>query len=99
MPGILSNKGDIHMHDPIDGPIRIRGKGWNRLHNVLGKNIRTNPDGSLRNHQGWDILSLPGSPVYAVANGTICNVKNAGDYGRQFCLAFEFNGKTYWAFY
>jgi murein DD-endopeptidase MepM/ murein hydrolase activator NlpD len=89
------------MHNPVNGPVRIRGNGWNRTHNVLGHNIRTNPDGSLRDHQGWDILSMPGSPVFAVTDGTICKIKDDGanGYGKQVYLSFNFKGKEYFALY
>jgi murein DD-endopeptidase MepM/ murein hydrolase activator NlpD len=89
------------MRNPIDGPIRIRGTGWNRTHNVFGKDIRTNPDGTKRDHQGWDILSTPGSPVFAVTNGTICKIKDDGNagYGKQVYLSFNFQGKEYFALY
>ncbi|HEX2639710.1 MAG TPA: M23 family metallopeptidase [Pyrinomonadaceae bacterium] len=68
---------------------------------MLGKNIRTNPDGSQRDHQGWDILSMPGSPVFAVTNGTISKIKDDGNsgYGRQVYLSFNFKGKEYFALY
>lgn len=89
------------MHDPVKGAVRIRGNGWNRMHNVMGHHIRTNPNGTLRDHQGWDILSLPGSQVFAVTNGTICKIKNDGNngYGKQVFLSFDFKGKEYYALY
>ena len=89
------------MHDPVNSPVRIRGNGLNRAHNLLGKGIRKNADGSPRDHQGWDILSTPGSPVFAVTNGTINYVRDEGNqnYGKQVCLSFELKGTTYYAFY
>ncbi len=84
------------MNLPVDGNyLIIRNKSFN---NTFG-NVRTDVSGNPKPHQGWDIASPFGSPVYAIANGVIEFVKDAGDYGKQICLSFEFKGKTLYAFY
>lgn len=84
------------MNLPVDGYyLIIRNKSFN---NTFG-NVRTDVSGNPKPHQGWDIASPLGSPVYAIADGVIEFVKDAGDYGKQICLSFEFKGKTLYAFY
>src|SRR5262245_16508102 len=90
------------MHSPVVGPVKIRGNGWNRTHNILGKGIRIDEKTKLpRDHQGWDIVSTPGSPVFAVTFGVISSTRDDGDkgYGRQVVLEFDHKGKTYYALY
>lgn len=56
--------------------------------------VRRNGDGSARPHQGWDFEAAEGTPCYAVADGWIVAVRNAGAYGLQVVLEFthDFDG-------
>jgi murein DD-endopeptidase MepM/ murein hydrolase activator NlpD len=65
------------------------------LHNTFGM-VRN--DGR-RPHQGWDLAAPAWTPVYAIADGTIRDVRGDGDYGTQFSLEFEHGGRTLYAFY
>jgi murein DD-endopeptidase MepM/ murein hydrolase activator NlpD len=53
--------------------------------------VRRNRDGTRRPHQGWDFHALDGTPCFAVADGVITGIKNAGDYGLQVTLRFKFD--------
>jgi murein DD-endopeptidase MepM/ murein hydrolase activator NlpD len=67
--------------------------------------VRRNRDGSRRPHQGWDFAAPVGTPCFAVTDGTVFGVRNAGAYGRQIVLRFfhDFDGDgsadTLFAFY
>jgi murein DD-endopeptidase MepM/ murein hydrolase activator NlpD len=70
----------------------------------IRQNSTKNIFGMVRNaghraHQGWDLEAKVGTPIYAVTDGIIRDVKNAGDYGHQLLLEFIFKGQTYYAFY
>ena len=69
-----------------------------KVNNTFGM-VRKNEDGTPRPHQGWDFSAPPGEPAYAIADGTVRMVKDAGDYGRQLSFEFKLGGKTYFAFY
>ncbi|HPU54292.1 MAG TPA: M23 family metallopeptidase [Burkholderiaceae bacterium] len=58
-------------------------------------------DGGKRAHQGWDFEAVPGTPVFAISDGTVHLITESagGDYGMQISLAFEFNGMTLYAQY
>src|SRR4249919_1776447 len=86
------------MHSPVKGAPHIRGKSFN---NAFGDHARKNPDGTIRPHQGWDISSPPGTPVYAVKHGIIAFVKDSGNqgYGKQVGLEFHHRGQTLYALY
>lgn len=85
---------------PLDRNVIRRGM----LNHTFGM-VRRNADGSRRPHQGWDFEALVCTPCFAVADGTIEGVRNAGDYGRQIVLRFthdyDDDGKpdTLYAFY
>jgi len=67
---------------------------YDPLSNTFGK-VRAH---HTRAHQGWDLLALPGLPVYAVADGDLkCGSSNS--YGTWISLAFQRRGLTYYAFY
>ncbi len=61
--------------------------------------VRRNKDGSKRPHQGWDLVAVPGTPAYAISDGVVEYVRDSGAYGKQLCLAFQYSGKRYFAFY
>jgi murein DD-endopeptidase MepM/ murein hydrolase activator NlpD len=46
--------------------------------------------GEPANHQGIDISTEKGSPVYATANGTVESATPSGDYGNLITLKHEF---------
>lgn len=56
--------------------------------------VRRNADGSRRPHQGWDFEAEAGTPCFAIADGTIEAVREAGAYGKQIVLrfAYDFDG-------
>ncbi len=60
-------------------------------------------NGGARPHQGWDLWSPVGTPIFAVSDGIIESVRiNAGDYGTQICMSFEnpdSSGTLLYAFY
>lgn len=88
------------MHVPVGiGYIVIRGKS---IKNTVGPpGIRTNPDGSPRSHDGWDIACAVGSPVYAVLDGEVVAADRTSTegYGKIVILKVEFSGKTYFVLY
>ena len=53
-----------------------------------------------RGHFGWDLVALPGTPVFSIASGIITFVnENVPDYGAVIQLKFVHGSKTYWALY
>lgn len=52
-----------------------------------------------RPHQGWDLEAPVGTPVYAITSGTIKDVRDYGDYGKQVVLEFSNGEQTRYAFY
>ena len=74
----------------------------NRLR--IRKDSPNNTFGMVRNsgttpHQGWDITAPVGTPVLAIADGSVVDVGNSGAYGNYVTLAFEHGGQTFYAFY
>jgi len=47
-------------------------------------------NGGARNHQGWDFYAEPGTPCFAIADGTVVKVRNVGAYGLQVIIRFDF---------
>jgi murein DD-endopeptidase MepM/ murein hydrolase activator NlpD len=47
-------------------------------------------NGGKRNHQGWDFYAEPGTPCFAIADGTVVKIRNVGDYGLQVIIRFDF---------
>lgn len=91
------------MHLPVKHGFSMHIRG-NSLNNTFGE-VRTKKDkqGKIvpKLHQGWDIASFPGSPVYAITDGIIEFVKDYGTvgYGKHLCLKFEHKGETLYALY
>jgi len=83
------------MRNPLDSMRIRRGLPNHRFGMVR--------NGGTRAHQGWDLTALIGTPIYAVADGTIEFVRiNQGDYGTQICMSFAHPteaGTTLYAFY
>ena len=63
--------------------------------------VRKNADGTPRPHQGWDFSAATDTNLYSIADGTVEFVvaDNSGAYGKQICISFTFEKKTYYAFY
>ena len=60
--------------------------------------VRTR-NGRPRPHQGWDFYAVPGTQCYAIADGTVQQIKNHGDYGKQVILKHKLKGKTIYSHY
>jgi murein DD-endopeptidase MepM/ murein hydrolase activator NlpD len=62
--------------------------------------VRTNADGTKRDHQGWDLVATPLTACYAIADGTIKMLDFAvRGYGKSIGLEFSFQGRTLYAVY
>lgn len=68
------------------------------MNNTYGM-VRRNRDGSTRPHQGWDFAALPGSPVRAIADGVITDVRNRGALGLHVLLKFKKGRDEFFATY
>jgi murein DD-endopeptidase MepM/ murein hydrolase activator NlpD len=86
------------MADDFTWPLLVNVIRGQKVSNTFGM-VRTDASGSPKPHQGWDLAAAVGSPVYAVADGTVEYVQSGGDYGNRICIRFEHKGKTYYAFY
>lgn len=62
--------------------------------------VRVKDDGSKYRHQGWDLEAPVGTPIYAIADGTI-KVRDQGTvgYGKQIIHKFLHREQTLYAFY
>jgi murein DD-endopeptidase MepM/ murein hydrolase activator NlpD len=74
------------------------------IRNEIRQHVNNNAYGYVRNggtrpHQGWDLLAASGTPVFAIADGTIENVGNFGQLGITVILRFQTNGLTLYAAY
>lgn len=70
----------------------------------IRKESLSNIFGMVRNaghraHQGWDLMAVVGTPVYAISDGTIVDTGFSGDYGNYVILEFNYYEKKYFAFY
>lgn len=83
--------GGSRMRFPLASNV-IRG---NSVSNTFGM-VRHYPDGTPKAHQGHDYAASPGTPIFAIADGTIADVRDHGDYGVQLLLDI---GGGRWAFY
>ncbi|MGD8911206.1 MAG: M23 family metallopeptidase [Candidatus Thiodiazotropha sp.] len=77
---------------------------WPLKQNVIRGRILNNTFGMVRNggkkpHQGWDFEAKIGTPSFAVCYGKVVFVRDVGAYGKQLCISFIHNKKTYYAFY
>jgi len=61
--------------------------------------VRKYANGNPKPHQGWDLYAEVGTNIYAIADGTIEFVRDAGAYGKQLALNFDYEGTTLFAFY
>lgn len=80
---------------------------WPLLHNKIRRGMKNHTFGLVRRystgvmkpHQGWDFEAKKGTTFYAIASGKVEFVRHHGDYGLQLCHSFEFEEKTFYAFY
>lgn len=59
-----------------------------RINNTFGM-VRRNRNGSARPHQGWDFYAPNGYRCYAIADGVVTGIRNAGAYGLQCQVKFQ----------
>lgn len=78
------------MDTRIDWPLDRNRIRRGLLNHTFGM-VRRNEDGSRRPHQGWDFEAAEGTPCYAIADGTVAQVRNVGAYGKQVILRFSFD--------
>lgn len=78
------------MNQTIDWPLDANRIRRGILNHTFGM-VRRNADGSRRPHQGWDFEAEAGTPCFAVADGEVVAVRNAGAYGRQVVIRFLFD--------
>jgi murein DD-endopeptidase MepM/ murein hydrolase activator NlpD len=79
------------VHSPLN-VMRIRRESPN---NTFGM-VRNH---GTRAHQGWDLAAPIGTPIYAVGDGHIRDLRDEGDYGLSITLEFQHAGQTLFAFY
>ena len=87
---------------------------WPLVQNVIRGGVRNHAfgvgvrtlNGAPRDHQGWDLAAVVGTPCYSVAFGRVEFTRklSSGDYGRQLCLSFQasipgYPQTTFYAFY
>lgn len=56
-------------------------------------------NGGNRPHQGWDLYALPGTPCYAIADGTIPFARPYSELGNMILLEFKHRGQPLYAAY
>lgn len=61
--------------------------------------VRVGRDGRAKAHHGWDLFARIGTPVRAIASGTLTYRNDPGGYGEQLILEFVHLGTTYYAQY
>ena len=87
------------MRQPVGlGFMTIRGVN---IRNTFGKGIRTDARTALpRNHDGWDIACMSGSPVYAILDGSVEFTNDSyGGYGKSVVLKVSYRSSTYYILY
>jgi murein DD-endopeptidase MepM/ murein hydrolase activator NlpD len=77
---------------------------WPLERNRIRRDKQNNAFGMVRNggtraHQGWDLLAVPMTPCYAIADGRIEVVRVEGDFGKVIQLEFQHRGQTLYAVY
>lgn len=80
--------------DPVANP-RIRRNTANHLYGQ----VRYNPDGSKRWHQGFDYYAPIGTPVMSVGDGVIESVGKSDSYGVYVQIKHVRGKNTYYSFY
>jgi murein DD-endopeptidase MepM/ murein hydrolase activator NlpD len=74
------------------------------VRNEIRQHVKNNAFGNVRNggtrpHQGWDLLAVSGTPVFAIADGEIHFAQDLGKLGLTVVLKFQTNGRTLYAVY
>lgn len=77
---------------------------WLLERNHIRRDVPNNAFGMVRNggsraHQGWDLYAAPGTPCYAVADGTIAATQTSSSYGNMVFLQFSHRGRQLYAVY
>ena len=77
---------------------------WPLERNEIRRGVQNNAFGMVRNggtrpHQGWDLYATPGTPCYAIADGSIEFAEGAGELGSMILLKFDHGGQTLYATY
>lgn len=77
---------------------------WPLQRNHIRRGVSNNAFGMVRNnhtkaHQGWDLMATPLTPCYAIADGTIYDVRLSPSYGKMVFLQFKHADRTLWAVY
>jgi murein DD-endopeptidase MepM/ murein hydrolase activator NlpD len=79
------------MRNPLD-TMKIRRQIPNHTYGMVRNN-------GTRPHQGWDLSAPVGTPVYAITQGRIRDVREGGAYGVRITLEFQHDGRTLYAIY
>ena len=77
---------EVGWHDPIDNPklcLYTQNGNYRPRYNVFGK---VRKERAKINHQGIDLLALPGDSVYACVDSYIEFIETQGGYGKVICL-------------
>lgn len=82
----------------IDWPLDSNRIRRGMVNHTFGM-VRRNVNGTSRPHQGWDFFAAPGTPCFAVADGTVAAIRTVGDYGNTIVIAFTHEGDTLYAAY
>lgn len=62
--------------------------------------VRTNADGTKKDHQGWDLVATKLTACYAIADGVIEKLSTGSQgHGKYLLLKFSFQGRTLFAQY
>lgn len=78
------------IHQPIDYPAKdqlvLRTAGLSSVKGAMFGMTRSYPDGSPKPHQGIDLSAPPGTPIFAVENGEVVDVRESSAYGKVLCM-------------
>ena len=83
--------------DIWDWPLMSNKIRKGKISNTFGY-VRTR-NGRPRPHQGWDFYAVPNTPCFSIANGTVFEIKNQGDYGKQVVIKHNLNGEIRYSHY
>ena len=77
---------------------------WPLDSNVIRRGLENHTFGMVRNggtraHQGWDFYAEPGTPCFAIADGTIAMIYESEAYGLVVVCSFQHDGRTLYAAY
>jgi murein DD-endopeptidase MepM/ murein hydrolase activator NlpD len=87
--GFLNDQRSLLAAKPVGWPV----KGW--VSSSFG--IRADPfDGGRRMHEGVDIASQTGTPVFATADGIVSQAETAPGYGKLVVIDHGYGYKTYY---